>query len=152
MISIQYNMISITLWEYVYTSVYEYWAWFIWNTTYCASIYMCTTLHYARQAAYPRGSHQFQFQLSLWVAHLVTTRGLGTYCPQGLIVHRGILPTVCAYSFFCLQDSDQSGMIVMWALGQSCIPAFYYSLCTLHVYECNQLYQIYFSVSIKSCI
>ena len=38
---------------------------------------------------------------------------------------RGIVPTVCAYSFFCLQDLDQSGMTVMWALGQSCEPAFY---------------------------
>ena len=53
---------------------------------------------------------------------------------------------------FMVAGSDLTGMYyqLMWALGQSCIPAFYYSLCTLHVYECNQLNQFLFSVLVKT--
>ena len=83
MISIQYVMTSITLWDYVHTSLYEHWAWFYMeHYILCDSMYMCIALHYAHQAGYLRGSHQFQFQLSFWVARLVTTRGLGVYCLQ----------------------------------------------------------------------
>ena len=45
---------------------------------------ICIALHYAHQKACPRGSHQFNFQFC------------SPEVDQGA---RGILPTVCAYSF-----------------------------------------------------
>ena len=64
----------------------------------CASMYMCTVLHYVHQAACLRGSHQFQ--LSSIYELLACWRPGG----QRLIAH-----SMCL-QFFCLQDSDQSGM------------------------------------------
>ena len=123
---------------------------------------MCIALHYARQAACPRGSHQFSFSFArlrsiresmvyyppvsisaqfMSCSPSVNQEGTMAYCPQYVLA-----------VFFCLQNSDQSGMIVMWALGQSCLPTFYYSLCTLHIYERHQLYQILFILSTSKSI
>ena len=66
---------------------------------------------------------------------------------------RGLLSIVCAYSFFCLQDSDQSGMLQLcgpWA--KVAYLHFIYSLCALHIYECHQLYQILFILSTSKSI
>ena len=117
--------------------MYEHWAWFYMeHYILCASMYMCTTLHYARQAACPWGSHQFQFQLSFWVACQVTTRGPGAYCPQ------------CAYSFFvCRIQVSQVCFTVIWPWAKIVYLHFIYSLCALHDYECNQ---IVFILSISS--
>ena len=68
-------------------------------------------------------------QLSLWVARLVATRGLGAYCPQYMLI------------VFMLQDSDQSGMYYSY-VGLSAKVAYLhlvYSFCTLHFIECKQI-------------
>jgi len=114
MSSIQYDMTSIILWDYVHTSWYEHWAWFYMeHYILCASMYMCTTLHYACQVACPRGSHQFSF--SLCFARLMSTRELGAYCPQYVL-------TVFLFAGF---RSVRYVFQLCGPMGQSCIPAFY---------------------------
>ena len=79
----------------------------------CASIVMCIALHFVRQATCPRGSHQFNFQFTrLW-----STRELGVFYPQYVL------------TVFLFAGSDLSGMYYqfMWALGQSCIPAYFFT-------------------------
>ena len=99
----------------------------------CVNMFMCIVL---------RGSHQFQFELSLWVARLVTTRGLGAYCPQYVL-------TIFLFVGF---------RSVKYVL-QLCRPwakvaylHFISNLCALHIYECHKLYQILIILSTSKSI
>ena len=100
---------------------------------------MCIALHFARQAAFVRGD-----PTSLSFSLLACSRP-GSW---GYFTH-----SMCL-QFFYLQDQISQVCITSlcgtWA--KVAYLYFYYSLCGLHVYECNQLYQIYLSVSIKSSI
>ena len=102
----------------------------------CVRIFMCIALHYVRQAACPRGSHQFNFQFCLPKVN------------QGA---RDILPTVYAYSFsVCRIRLVRYVFLDYVGLGpklHTCI--FIYSLCALHVYECNKLNQYLSILSIN---
>ena len=102
---------------------------FIWSTTFCVSACICAHHCIMRQAACQRESHQFQFQLSLWVARLVTTREPGAYCPQNVL-------TVFLFVGF------KSVRYVLQLYGAWYKVAYLhlvYNLCTLHDYECNQI-------------
>ena len=94
----------------------------------CASIVMCIALHFARQAAMSAG-----IPTSLLTCDL--TRELGYFTHS-----------ICL-QFLCLQDQISQVCITSlcgpWA--KVAYLHFIYSLRALHVYECNQLYQIYFS-------
>ena len=95
---------------------YEHWAWFnMEHYILCASMYMCIALHCAHQVARPRGSHQFQFQLSLW-----------DFSPGDDQGASGLLPTVCAYSFYVCKIQIRQVCVISLCgpLSQSCIPAF----------------------------
>ena len=72
---------------------------------------------------------------------------------------RGLLPTVCAYSFsICRIQISHVYFIVMWALSQSCIPAFYLQfMCItwlwMHINQylfLVQVNQYFYSVPVKS--
>ena len=130
MFSIYYDMVSIICEIMCIPFWYEHWAWlYIEHYILCASMYMCIVLHYTRQAVCPRGSHQFQFQLNLWVARMVTTRGPGANCPQYVL-------TVFLFAGF------RSIRYVLQLCGPWAKVAylyFIYSLYALHDCECNQI-------------
>ena len=111
----------------------------------CASIFMCIALHLARQAALVRRD---PINLNS-ICSSVVTRELRALDPQYVL------------TVFLFAGSDLSGMYYqfIWVLGQSYIPAFLFQLCALHVYNATNyvrfyfpVYQIYFTVSIKSSI
>ena len=67
---------------------------------------------------------------------------------QGYITH-----SICLQFFYLQVQISQvcvTSLCGSWA--KVAYLHFIYSLCALHVYECNQLYQILFSVSIKASI
>ena len=85
-------------------------------------------------------------QLSLWVARLVTTRGLGIYCPQSML-------TIFMYTKFKSVRYVLSDYVSLWA--KIAYLHLVYSFCTLYFYECKQTVIIHnrssvsnFSVSI----
>ena len=89
-------------------------------------------LHIVCQAACPRGSHQFIFSLLLFAWDRPRS--------QGYITH-----SMCL-QFFCLQVQISQVCVTSlcgpWA--KVAYLYFIFSLCALHIYECNQLYQILF--------
>ena len=119
----------------------------IWSTTYCvpAQLYAQHCILRAKGLC-PRGSHQF--------AHLWSIRERGVF-----------LPVVCAYSFSVYRIRfDRYVFSVMWALGQSCIPAFFITVYVhymfmnatrfIYQYQLNQVFNssststVFISVSI----
>ena len=98
---------------------------------------MCIVLHYAHQAACPRGSHQFSLRLCF--ARLLSISELGAYCPQYVLI-------VFMYARF---RSVRYVLQLCGHLSQSCILALVNSLCVLHYYECNQSVIIFSTSSIS---
>ena len=124
------NIIIWLAWYYVHISWYEHGAWLsIEHYILCASMYISFALRYVRHAASLRGSHSFQLKFSLCVARLVTTRGLGVYCPQYVLI-------IFIYAGFRTVKYVLSDYVGLWA--KVVYLHLVYSLCAWHFYVCNQ--------------
>ena len=101
----------------------------------CASIYICITLHYA-----PDGLSTGILPISVSAQFMSCSSGDNQEA-------RGILATVCAYSFYVcrIQISQVCIIKLCGPISQICIPAFSLQFMCITFYESNQIVIIHSS-------